>query len=192
VAIYDKLNISLIKLNISLIMTKLEKKIIVFLSDYPERDFYGQEIADRVKCSKASASIRLKALAENKIVFVKTKGIMKFYQINSRSLELKKIKIDLVFEKIRPLLLGLEKLSKKIILFGSGSRGEQTAGSDIDIFILGNNKKEIFETISKTKIVSIKAIIKTPSEWSEMEIREPEFFREIKNGLTLYEYVPRI
>ena len=38
----------------------------------------------------------------------------------------------------------------------------------------------------------LKAIIKTSNEWSEMEISEPEFYQEIKNGIILYDYVPRI
>ena len=174
-------------------MIKIKKKIIRFLSDYPEKEFYGQEIADKVKCSKASASIILKALVGKKIIFLKKKGNMKFYQINPKNIEVKKIKISTVIENINPLLLKLEKFSQKVILFGSSSRGEQTSDSDIDLFILGNRKEKIREFIGKTNSrLNIKAIIKTPTKWSEMEIMEPEFYQEIKNGIVLYEYVPRI
>lgn len=43
-------------------MKKIEKKIIMFLADYPEQEFYGQEIADKIKGSKASTSGLLKVL----------------------------------------------------------------------------------------------------------------------------------
>lgn len=174
-------------------MTKLEKKIIRLLADYPEQEFYSQEIADRVKGSKASASGLLRVLSRQGVVFKKVKGRMKFYQINSKSPELKKLRINLAMEKLNPLLSRLEKLSQKIILFGSASRGEQTSGSDLDLFVLSRDKDKIRVALKKTNAGSrLKAIIKTPGEWSELEITEPEFYQEIKNGIILYDYVPRI
>lgn len=174
-------------------MAKIEQKIIELLADYPEREFYAQEIAKKAKCSKASVSGILKALADKKIVFKKVKGHMKFYQINQGSSEVKRARIDLALEKLGPALAKLKKSSQKVILFGSVSRGEQTAGSDIDLFILSADKNETRKILEKTsRNLQIKAIIKTGSEWAEMEMQEPEFYQEIKNGITLYNYVPRI
>jgi predicted nucleotidyltransferase len=172
-------------------MANLENKIIQYLSDYPEREFYGQEIADKIKCSKASASIILKSLMDKKIVSKNTKGHMNFYQVNTKSPDLKKFKINAAIDILKPILSKLEKKSRKIILFGSAGRGEQTADSDIDLFVLSRDKKEVLDIIKKNKL-NIKAIIKTPGEWSEMEEREPEFYREIKSGIILHDYVSGI
>lgn len=174
-------------------MTRLEKKIVMLLADHPEKEFYSQEIANKVKGSKASASGLLKVLSRQGVVFKKVKGRMKFYQINSKSPELKRLRINSSLEKINLFLPRLEKLSQKIILFGSASRGEQTSSSDIDLFILSRDKNKIRESLKKISAGSrLKAIIKTPSEWSELEITEPEFYQEIKNGIILYDYVSRI
>jgi predicted nucleotidyltransferase len=174
-------------------MTKIERKVIQLLSDYPEREFYGQEISKKIRCSKASVSGILKSLSQKKIVEKKIKGRMKFYQINTKSAEVKKFKIDLVLEKINPLLPKLQKVSQKVVLFGSASRGEQTVGSDIDLFLISCEKSEARTLLKKIASgLPIKAIMKTPGEWSEMEVDEPEFYQEIKNGITLYNYVPRI
>lgn len=174
-------------------MTRLQQKIIEFLSDYPEKEFYAQEIAKRVKCSKASASGILKLLVERKIVSKKVKGHMKFYQIDPKNPEVKKFKINLALAKINLVLPKLKKFSKRIVLFGSSSRGERTSDSDIDLFILTNEKDEVFSALKKINArIRLKAIVKTPSEWSETEIKEPEFYQEIKNGIILHDYVPRI
>jgi len=172
-------------------MTKLEEKIIKLLADYPEREFYGQEIADKIKASKAAASGLLKALHGRSIIRKKVKGRMGFYQINQASPELKKFRINSAMERINPLLSALKKYSQKIILFGSASRGEQTLNSDLDLFVLSTDKKKVKAVLEKTGS-RIQPIIKTPGEWSELEITEPEFYREIKNGIILYDYVPRI
>jgi len=172
---------------------KIEQKIIKLLADYPEREFYGQEIARKLKCSKASTSGILKLLAGKKIISRKIKGHMKFYQINRRNVEIKQIRINLAISQLSSILPKLKKISQKIILFGSASRGEQTHDSDIDLFILTNKKDDARAFLKKTKRdLRIKAIIKTTGEWSEMEIKEPELYCEIKNGITLYDYVPRI
>lgn len=174
-------------------MTKLEKKIISFLADCPAKEFYSQEIANKVKGSKASASGLLKVLSRRGAVFKKVKGRMKFYQINLKSPELKKLRINSALEKINSFLPRLKKFSQKIILFGSASRGEQTSNSDLDLFILSCDKNAIRAILKNLSSGSrLKAIIKTPGEWSELEITEPEFYREIKNGIILYDYVPRI
>lgn len=174
-------------------MTILEQKIVEFLGNYPEAEFYGQEIANKIKCSKASASVLLKKLSKTGIVFAEKKGHMKFYRINPRNAEVKKLKINSAIDQLKPIAQKLNKYSQKIILFGSASRGEQTFNSDIDLLILTNDKGEAREIIKKASAsLRIKAIIKTHGEWSEMEVKEPEFYQEVKNGITLYEYVPRI
>lgn len=187
------MNLSSELLNLSSKMTKIEKKIIILLSNYPESEFYGQEIAKKVACSKASVSGILKLLVEKKLVSKKVKGHMKFYQINQNALELKRFKLDLVLDKLKSVIAELKKFSKRIVLFGSASRGEQMFNSDIDLFILTNEKEEIKSALKKLNPkLKIKAVLKTQSQWSETELLDPEFYHEVKNGITLFEYVPRI
>ena len=174
-------------------MFNTESNILQLLASYPEREFYGQEIARKAKCSKASVSIIMANLSRRKLVSKKILGRMNFYRIELKNPEVKKFKINSALENLNPRLPKLEEFSKKIILFGSGSRGDQTWNSDVDLFILSNEKEELGPAIAKLSLdLPIRTIIKNQSEWSEMEISEPELYQEIKNGITLYEYVPRI
>ena len=83
---------------------KIEQKIIKLLADYPGKEFYGQEIAQKLKCSKASTSGILKSLVQKKIISQKVKGHMKFYQINLKSSEVKRFKINLAVGQLGPIL----------------------------------------------------------------------------------------
>ncbi len=174
-------------------MSNIKYKIISFLSDYPEQEFYAQEIAEKIKCSKSSAVIILKDLTNKKIVHRKKKGHMKFYQINPENIEVKKIKIELALKSLTPLLSKLKKISQKIVLFGSTSRGEQTFNSDIDLLILTNRKKDVKKVIKDSQLkLKINPLIKSISEWSEIETKNPEFYREVKSGITLHNHVSRV
>jgi len=169
-------------------ITKNNKKIINLLADYPQRQFFTKEIADEINISLGGAHNSLKELVKENMVFKEVKGNMKFFQINMQNLLVKQLRITSVNEKILKVIKKIEKYSKKIILFGSASRGEQDKESDIDLFVLTNNPQEV-KKISDiySKKLLINFIIKTPNEWGEMEIKEPEFYNEVEKGIILYE-----
>ena len=174
-------------------MTPIEKKILTFFGNYPERQFYAQEIAGAVHCSKASVSAVMRTFLKKGLVFGEVRGRMKFYRINPKHVEVKKWKIDSALHSILGLVKRLSPHTDKIILFGSAGRGEQTVSSDIDLFILTRKKADAQRVVAMVKSkCTMNAAIKTPQEWAEMEVREPEFYQEIKNGITVHQYVPRI
>lgn len=173
-------------------MIKLTKnccKIIIFLGNYPEKQFFSKEIAEKLNISLGGAHNSLTYLAKEKIVKTEQRGNMKFYQINDENPLVKQLKTTEVIEKLLPLANKIKGDCRQVILFGSASRGEQTADSDIDLFILTHNSAVIKEKLGKfrTKLI-INPIVKTPNQWSELEIKEPEFYNEVKQGIKLLDY----
>ncbi len=169
-------------------ITTNNKKIINLLADYPNQSFFTKEISDKLKISLGGAHNSLKELAKEKIVFMEQRGNMKFFQINFHNSLVKQLRSAFAVEKLSKVISKIEKDSKEIILFGSASRGEQSAESDLDLFVLTNNPQKIKEIMEKEQgKLPIKMIIKTPNEWGEIEIREPEFYLEVKKGVKLYE-----
>lgn len=170
-------------------LTKNCQKIILFLGNYPEKKFFSKEIAEKLGISLGGAHNALKYLGEKKIARVERKGNMKFYQIDEENPLVKQLKITAVIEKLLPLVGKIKNSCKKIILFGSAARGEETADSDIDLFILAYSPEIIKEKIAEFKIkAKINPVIKTPNQWSELEIKEPEFYNEVKQGMKLFNY----
>ena len=43
-----------------------------------------------------------------------------------------------------------------------------------------------FQISKYQKKIPIKLVIKTPNQWSELEIKEPEFYKEVKQGIKLF------
>lgn len=169
-------------------ITKNNKKIINLLADYPQKQFFTKEIADQLKISLGGVHNSLKDLVKEEIVFKEEKGNMKFFQINAQNSLLKQLRTAFVVEKLSKIVKNLSNYSKKVILFGSASRGEYDQKSDVDLFILTNNISDIQKELKKyNKKILISPIIKTPNEWGEMEIQEPEFYNEVKKGIILYE-----
>lgn len=168
-------------------LTKNHQKIMSFLGDYPEREFFSKEIAGKLDISLGGTHNGLKYLAKEKIVEVEQRGNMKFYRINDENPLVKQLKTTAVIEKLLPLINKIKQGCEEIILFGSASRGEQTRNSDIDLFILTHAPEDIKKDISKyQRKMPVKPVIKTPNQWSELEIKGPEFYKEVRRGVKLF------
>ena len=168
-------------------ITKNCQKIILFLGDYPERKFFGKEIAEKLKISLGGAHNALKYLVKQEIIRAEQRGNMKFYQIDDENPLVKQLKSATVIEKLRSLVSKIKNDSKKIILFGSASRGEQIADSDIDLFVLAHDPETIKKSITEfKKEMLVNLVVKTPNQWGELEIKEPEFYNEVNQGIKLF------
>lgn len=168
-------------------ITKNCEKIILFLGDYPENKFFTKEIAEKLNISLGGTHNALKYLVKEKIIEQEQKGNMKFYCINEENSLVKQFKITSAIEELSLLIKKIKDDCINIILFGSASRGEQTVDSDIDLFVLTHNPEVVKSKISKIKSkLIINPIIKTPNQWSELEIKEQEFYNEVKQGIKLF------
>jgi predicted nucleotidyltransferase len=83
----------------------------------------------------------------------------------------------------------LKKYSRKVILFGSCSRGDDTVESDIDLFILADEDMQsivrniLFEYKTDREI---KPVIVDSIEYMEMQNNDKVFCDEIQKGIILW------
>ena len=90
---------------------------------------------------------------------------------------------------INDLVNQLKENVRKIILFGSCSRGDDNIGSDIDLFILVDEDKQslIRTTISEYSIDrEIKPVIIDSAELIELQKNDRIFHEEIQKGIVLW------
>ncbi len=163
-----------------------EEIILNFLADYPLESFLGSEIVKRKKISAGGAHNALKKLKEKNFIEMEKRGRMKLWKINSENILIKQFRTVYLLDKIGKFISEIKKISIEAILFGSGARGEYSRDSDIDIFVLTHDKSAARELVeSYMNKYPIKAIIKTPNEWQEFEMKEPEFYLEVRRGIKL-------
>ena len=167
-------------------LTKNEQKIVNFLADTPWQNFFTTEIAKKTKISLGGCFNALNSLLKKNMIKDEARGNMKFWQINAESALVKQYRVAFLLDKIKNFIKTARPQANGLILFGSGARGEYDKTSDIDLLILANDKQAIKSIINKyAKKYLIKSIIKTLNEWHELEIKEPEFYQEIKRGIEL-------
>jgi predicted nucleotidyltransferase len=87
------------------------------------------------------------------------------------------------------LVRQLKHYSRKIILFGSCSRGDDTIESDIDLFILADDDMQslIRNIISEYRLDrELKPVIVNSIEFIEMQNSDRVFYEEIQKGFILW------
>lgn len=163
-------------------------KILSFLIKNPGREFLGSEIRKAVPVSRAGVYIALQELVKQKLVYRVKKGKIFMYSALYDEPIIKQFKTMKNMQFLKPLIERLKNYSKKIVLYGSASRGEDSSESDIDLFILAKNSESARDVVSRLKTKrKIQAVVKSPSELADIKDKDKIYYDEINIGITLWE-----
>ncbi len=163
-------------------------RILTFLSAYPEREFLSNEIQKPLKMSRMGVYLALCALVKEKLIIRSKKGKVLIYAVNQSHPVVSQFKILRHVVEFLPLVERLSIFSKKIILYGSVSRGEDVSDSDLDLFVLTAEPEAVSKKIPQQWAGhKIQAVIKTPLDWAEFKDKEPVFYGEVSRGIVLWE-----
>lgn len=164
------------------------QKVLSFLAEKPDKDFFAKEIQRATKVSKAGVYFAIADLIKLGLVVKKGKGRFLLYSLNYEDPIIKQFKVLKNILLLRQVISELKKISKKIILFGSASTGDDTSESDIDLFIITSEPQAVKEVISSLKIKrKIQAVVKTPTDIAEFKVKEQVFWNEVERGIILWE-----
>ena len=164
------------------------QKVLHFLATNPGNDFLSNEIQKATSISRAGVYSALKELAKEGLVLKRKKGNVIFYTIIYNDSAIKQFKVLQNVLMLRSLVAKLKPSSKKIVLYGSSSRGENDPSSDIDLFILSKDPDETKKIISSIKSKKkIQTVIKTPSELADFKKGEKVYYNEVERGIVLWE-----
>ena len=169
------------------------QKVLSLLTKFSDMEFYEREIARKIGISYGSANKVLNDLYSAHLLSRQQKGKMLFYRIDLTDPMIRQFKIINTITLLRPLILTLRKLTTRIILFGSCATGDDTSDSDIDIFIVSEQKHKILRIIEKVNLgrgfeeIQIQPIIFSHNELLDSEKIDKEFLSLVREGIILWE-----
>ncbi len=113
--------------------------ILTEFFDFPRKDFQMRELSRRTGVAQPSVINHLDILVGEGLILKERKSIYPSFRANRENINFKLLKRQKLIWRMRTLglldYLETEYTPNCIILFGSGSRGEDTEESDLDIFI---------------------------------------------------------
>ena len=177
------------------LITTIRQKVLALLAKFSDKEFYERQIARTLGIAYGSANNSLNEMYSTGVIRRRQEGKMYFYSVDSSSpiiVEFKKL-VNLLL--IEPLVEDLKKTSNRIVLYGSCAQGTDTSESDVDLFIVSNNRDIVLEAISNFKLprgfenIHIQAVVKTSVELLEANEPEQVFIAQVERGIVLWERV---
>jgi len=168
-------------------------RVLSFLAKFSDREFHEREIARRTGISYGSANRVLNELFKDGMVVRRQAGKMLFYSFNQRDPLARTFKMFVSVSILRPLIIRLRESASEIILYGSCARGEDTSASDIDLFLVSENRQESLEIIDSYVFsrgferLRIEPVIRTPLDMIESEKKDAEFLSLVREGIVLWD-----
>jgi predicted nucleotidyltransferase len=168
-------------------------KVLSFLAKFSDQEFHEREIARRAGISYGSANKVLNELFSDGILARRQLGKMLFYSFNSKDPLAKTFKIFVSVSLLRPLIKNLRECASEIVLYGSCARGEDASASDMDLFVISEEKEKALRTIESYKFrkgfehIRIEPVILSPQELLKSEKADKEFLSLVREGIVLWD-----
>lgn len=172
------------------LLNRVPLKILSFLCRVPHTPHYGREIARATGVSVGSTNQTLNLLLNMGVVAREKKGQLYLYRVIAESPLVREFKKFENVLDLNGLLLRIQKVSNKIVLYGSCATGEDTSESDIDLFIISREKSKVLNEIRKEASLikrEIKAVIVSGEEYLLMRNKKEELLDELDKGIVLWE-----
>ena len=125
------------------LFSKVQQRVLGLIFGRPERSFYMSEIVRAVHSGTGAVERELSRLQRSGLVSVERIGNQKHYQANRQSpifaeLQSLVVKTVAMTEPIRKSLEPYSDSIKAAFVYGSVAKGTDTASSDIDLMVIGD------------------------------------------------------
>ena len=168
-------------------------QIISLFTNGFDREYYIREVHNLLKISPRTAQLILEDLENKGIIESKVKGKIKSYKLKINELSKRYLVFVEQYKSIafmdKNLIVKevIEKISQYIdgigLIFGSYAKGTSNKESDLDIFIVGNYKKEEIKKVSRNLGIEI-SIKYYPLKTFEKNVNQDILIREaLKNHI---------
>lgn len=158
------------------LFSKVRQRVLGLLFIHPDASFYTNEIIRSTDSGTGAVQRELESLTAAGLIIVKQLGNQKRYQANHEMpfyIELRSIVLKSfgLADVLKQALKTIEKQIHIAFIYGSVARQEDTANSDIDLMIIGNDLTyaDIFHSLEKAETQigrKINPTLYTLSEWS--------------------------
>ena len=177
---------------------RVQQRVLGILFGQPDRKFQGAELIRIVDSGTGAVHRQLTSLAASGLVNVTQVGNQKHYQANPDSPVFEEL-CGLIRKTVglrEPLRQSLEPWRDQIdvaFVYGSIARGTDTARSDIDLMLMGDNMDYmgVYEAIQNAEAILHRRInpnLSTLSEWRKKLHDENPFIANINNQAKLFIY----
>lgn len=180
---------------IEFLFSPYRRQVLAVLLLRPDEQFHVRQLERMTGVSAGSLHRELKAMAESGLLLRERIGNQVFYQANAECSIYEELAA--IFRKtmglsslLRDALTALGDKIRVAFIFGSMASGRQTAGSDLDICVLGDvSLREVVTSLSpvqETLRREVNPVVMTPRKFSELSGKKDRFVTRVLSEPILF------
>jgi predicted nucleotidyltransferase len=178
------------------LFSKVQQRVLALIFSHPERSFYASEIMRNVRSGVGAVERELSKLERSGLVLVERIGNQKHYRANQAAP---------IFEELRGLVektVGWAEPIKKsfgpyadtirsAFVYGSVAKGADTAHSDIDLMIIGDdlNYSDLYTAAQNAESKlrrKIHPLFISPQDWQRKTSDKGSVFSKISHSPKIF------
>jgi len=171
------------------LFSKVQQRVLALIFGHPERSFYTSEIVRSIHSGTGAVERELSRLRRSGLVSVERIGNQKHYRANPQSPIFEELQ-SLVLKTValtEPLKKSLEPYSDKIktaFVYGSVAKDTDTAQSDIDLMVIGDELgyAELYTALQNAENIlrrKVSPIFLSPEDWRRKASQKGSFISKI-------------
>jgi predicted nucleotidyltransferase len=171
------------------LFSKVQQRVLALIFGHSDRSFYTSEIVRSVRSGTGAVERELSRLQGSGLVSVERIGNQKHYRANHQSPIFEELQ-SLVLKTValtEPLKKSLQPYSDKIdaaFVYGSVAKGTDTARSDIDLAVIGNDLdySELYTAAQNAENIlgrKVSPIFLSADDWKRKASQKGSFVNKI-------------
>lgn len=172
------------------LFSKVQQRVLGLIFGHADRSFYTSEIVRSVHSGTGAVERELSRLQRSGLVSVERIGNQKHYRANQQSPIFEELK-SLILKTValsEPLKTALQPHVNKIIaafVYGSVAKGSDTAQSDIDVMVIGDelNYSELYTATQHAEEIlgrKINPIFLSQQDWKRKSSHKGSFVYKMR------------
>jgi predicted nucleotidyltransferase len=172
------------------LFSKVQQRVLALIFGHSDRSFYTSEIIRSVHSGTGAVERELSRLQRSGLVSVERIGNQKHYRANHQSPIFQELQ-SLVLKTValtEPLKKALRPYSDKIdaaFVYGSVAKGTDTARSDIDLMVIGDDLdySELYTAAQNAENIlgrKVSPIFLSPGDWKSKASHKGSFVNKIR------------
>ena len=180
----------------SALFSSVQQKVLALIFTHPDRSFYTRQIVTTLRSGTGAVERELSKLEQSGLVLVKKIGNQKHYRANSNAPIFEELQSILrktvgLHDPLKAALAPFADRIKVAFVYGSVAKGKDTARSDIDLMVIGDDVtySDIFAGIQdaeKTLARPINPNIMGVVAWKKRQTTKSHFVATITNAPKIF------
>ncbi len=178
------------------LFSKVQQRVLALIFSHPERSFYTSEIVRKVDSGVGAVERELSKLEGSALVSIERIGNQKHYRANQASPIFEELRglIEKTVGLAEPIRKSLEPYAdaiKSAFVYGSVAKGADTAHSDIDLMVIGDdlNYSDLYtaaQNVESKLRRKVHPLFLSPEDWRRKTSDKGSVFSKISHSPKIF------